>query len=287
MATAQDVLRVAESQVGYSRWDDPQPGTKYGRWYADLTGEPYYGESGVPYCAMFVSWVFDQAGAECAGLPGAYCPSMLAEAEAVGAAVKPTSARPGDVVYYDWGGDGETDHVGIVVENHGSYLTTIEGNTSTGSGSQTNGGVVAERQRSWDYVCGVVRPNYDSESGGGTSTGILDVDGHLGPLSVAEWQRQCGTTVDGIVSGQSWECMTSYPNLESVTYEGTGSDLMRKVQEMVGVDGPTGVIAGGTVASIQSWLIMHGYDCTYDRAGILGPETAKAIQRSLNDGAWA
>ena len=36
MATASEVLRIAAGEIGYSRWTDPQPGTKYGRWYACL-----------------------------------------------------------------------------------------------------------------------------------------------------------------------------------------------------------------------------------------------------------
>lgn len=287
MASAEDVIRVAESQVGYSRWDDPQAGTKYGRWYAGLTGDSYYGESGVPYCAMFVSWVFDQEGAECAGLPGAYCPSMLQAALDDGATVSLGNARTGDVVYFDWGNDGESDHVGIVVENCGSYYETIEGNTSdTSSGSQTNGGVVARKSRSLSCVCGVVRPYYTTSGTGGTTTGRLDVDGVIGPLSVSEWQRQVGTHVDGIVSGQLEECKGSYPALDSVEFGGGGSDLMRKVQEILCVKNPTGVIASGTVAMLQGWLYLNGYSCAYDRAGVLGEVTAKALQRSLNDRAW-
>lgn len=291
MATAHDVLRVAESQIGYSRWEDPKHGTKYGRWYANLVGDSYYGESGVPYCAMFVSWCFAQAGAKCAGLAGAYCPSMLADARKAGAVVANKAAKAGDVVYFDWGNDGEPDHVGIVVENNGTYLVTIEGNTSdTSSGSQTNGGVVARKMRSLDYVCGIVRPYYGSSDGdsghGGTDTQTLEIDGYIGPKSVAEWQRQCGTTVDGVVSGQSWECSESYPRLTSVTYEGTGSELMRKVQNIVGVPDPTGIIASGTICMLQGWLVLHGYSCAADRAGQLGEATAKALQQSLNDGVW-
>ena len=295
MATAQDVLRVAESQVGYSRWDDPEQGTKYGRWYANLVGDSYYAENDVPYCAMFDSWCFAQAKAKCAGLPGAYCPSMLAEARKAGAVVASKSARAGDIVYFDWGNDGEPDHVGIVVENRSTYLVTIEGNTSdTTDGSQTNGGVVARKLRQFDRVCGIVRPYYDSseddsgaDSGqGGTSTQTLEIDGYIGPRSVAEWQRHCGTTVDGVVSGQLWECSTSYPSLTSVTYDRDGSELMRKVQETVGVPNPTGIIARGTICMLQGWLVLRGYDIGHDGAGVLDTGTAKAIQRSLNDGTW-
>ena len=282
MASADDVLAIAAGEVGYSRWDDPQTGTKYGRWFADITGESYYGTSGVPYCAMFVSWVFAHAGASCTGLPGAYCPTMLA----AGNKVNPSSAQPGDVVYYDWNGDGESDHVGIVVANHESYLETIEGNTSVGSGSQTNGGVVARRQRAWDYVCGVVRPDW-SDGMLTSTTGLLIVDGLIGKNTVSKWQKQLCLTVTGVVSGQLEECRKSYPALTSVSFDGSGCELMRVVQTLLGVPSPTGVIASGTVAHLQGRLYLLGHSCAADRAGVLDTATAKALQESLNAEEWA
>jgi len=282
MATAESVISIALGEVGYSRWSDPEQGTKYGRWYASKTGAAYYAQNGVPYCAMFVSWVFAQAGQACAGLPGAYCPDMLDQAESAGATVPISQATAGDLVYYDWNG-GESDHVGIVIANHGSYLETVEGNTSTGSGSQTNGGVVARRKRSLDYVCGIVRPLY---SEGSQESGALDVDGYLGPLSVAEWQRQCGLEQTGVVSGQLTDCRRWYPHLTSVTFEGTGSPLMREVQERAGVPNPSGIIARGSMCKLQGMLVLWGYDIADAEAGVLGEHTAKAIQRSLNDGRW-
>ena len=137
-------------------------------------------------------------------------------------------------------------------------------------------------------MCGIVRPNYGSGGDSDATPSVaLDVDGKVGPQTVAEWQRQMGTTVDGVVSGQSWECSTSYPTLLSVTYEGDGSSLMLAVQERLGVPNPTGVIASGTICMLQGWLYLHGYSCAEDRAGTLGEATAKALQRSLNDGRWS
>lgn len=128
MATATDVLRIAAGEIGYSRWDDPETGTKYGRWYAQKTGSSYYAQNGVPYCAMFVSWCLDQAGQSVPGFPMAYCPSGLSDATNAGLAVNKYNAQPGDIVFFDWGGDGESDHVGLVEGNYGSYLQTCEGN---------------------------------------------------------------------------------------------------------------------------------------------------------------
>jgi len=53
--TAQNVLTWAAGEIGYTRWDDPEKGSKYGRWYAKKHGA-YYGTSGVPFCAMGASW---------------------------------------------------------------------------------------------------------------------------------------------------------------------------------------------------------------------------------------
>lgn len=164
MGTISDVLYCARDWIGYSRWTDPEEGTVFGRWFAEKTGEPYFGTSGVPYCAMFASYCLDWAGVPCAGMPSAYCPDIVSAGEDAGATVSCEDAEPGDLVLFDWGGDGLADHIGIVEENHtgDGYMTTIEGNTSSGAGgSQSNGGVVARRQRGLGSVCCVVRPDYN------------------------------------------------------------------------------------------------------------------------------
>ena len=76
MASANKVLSIAAGEVGYSRWDDPNPGTKYGRAFAEKVGNSYYGNSGVPYYCMFVWWVLDQAGMTVPGMPTASCTAL-------------------------------------------------------------------------------------------------------------------------------------------------------------------------------------------------------------------
>lgn len=41
MATADDVIKVAESQLGYYAPNDPEQGSKYGRWMAKKTGQSW------------------------------------------------------------------------------------------------------------------------------------------------------------------------------------------------------------------------------------------------------
>lgn len=166
MASANRVLSIASGEVGYSRWDDPEAGTKYGRAFAEKVGNSYYGNSGIPYCCMFVWWVLDQAGMTVPGMPTASCTALRNACANAGMIVPKMSAQPGDIVIFDWPGsrDGANDHVGFVELNKGNYIQTIEGNTSSGaSGSQGNGGVVARRTRDWSVVQDVIRPAYGSD----------------------------------------------------------------------------------------------------------------------------
>lgn len=154
MATAEDLIDFAAGEVGYSRSADPERGSKYGRWYeseVDRCSTNYdYGATGVAYCAMFASYCLAMVGVECAGFPGAYCPSIHHKQH-----LGVSELRAGDVVLFDWEDDGTDDHVGFVEGNDASarVVHTIEGNTS--------GGKVARRTRAWSTVCGGIRPRYD------------------------------------------------------------------------------------------------------------------------------
>ena len=165
MPSVDTLLSVARGQIGYSRWDDSETGTKYGRWYAEKYGPAWLANNGVPYCAMFVSWVFDRAGVTVKWLPDTYCPNIHDRIESADDDYSSKNAEPGDVVLFDWQRDGEDDHVGIVEENTGSYLVTIEGNTSSGSsGSQGNGGKVARRTRSYAVTTIIGRPDFSPDA---------------------------------------------------------------------------------------------------------------------------
>ncbi|WP_174545598.1 CHAP domain-containing protein [Nocardiopsis dassonvillei] len=76
-----------------------------------------------------------------------------------------TSAKPGDIVFFDWNGArsiGAIDHVGIVEKNlGGGRLQTIEGNT---------GDACLRRVRSGSIIVGVGRPAYGASSGGSANT---------------------------------------------------------------------------------------------------------------------
>lgn len=66
--------------------------------------------------------------------------------------------QPGDLVMFDWNGNGSADHIGVYIGNG----RTLEGNTSSGSaGSQNDGDGLWIRQRGTGNVCAVTRPPYE------------------------------------------------------------------------------------------------------------------------------
>lgn len=290
MATANDILRIAASQIGYSRWKDPETGTKYGRWYAAVTKSPYFGANGVPYCAMFVSWVFAQANQPVTGLPGAYCPTMLSAETSAGLKVaNKKDARPGDIIYFDWDG-GVVDHVGIVEKNFGSYVQTIEGNTSAGTaGSQGNGGLVARRTRSWGTVKAVMRPKYATASAPkpaqpaqAARPATLDVDGVIGKKTITRGQEIAHTTPDGEIWGQNPEWRSLMPAIRAdclTHWDSTGSPFIKAIQSDIGMRGNDidGILG---IKTITNWQIALKVTVTRK----IDANTAKAIQRAFNNG---
>lgn len=287
MATASDILRTASGEIGYTRWADPDHGTKYGRWYAGLTKSPYFGQNGVPFCAMGVSWVFDQCGQKCPGLPSASCTAIYNSAKKAGAVLaNKRGARPGDLVIFDWANvAGPCDHIGIVEANMGSHVQTIEFNTS--NASNTNGGGVYRRTRDWSVVQAVIRPPY---GGGSSSTppapGKLAVDGWWGSGTTTALQGFFGTPVDGVVSGQNriyrarnqglttgWE-WTSNPG---------GSRLITKIQKKVGAR-PDGIFGPETANRLIKYFAGRSGATVMDGKLDAMSITIKAMQRSLNDG---
>lgn len=145
--SADDVIRVAASQIGYRK---TSTSSKYCDWY---------GVSGF-WCAMFVSWCADQAGALGTVIPRhSYTPSGAEWFKSRGAWHDGAAGiRRGDVVYFDFG-KGRISHVGFV-ESTGSDGTfeTIEGNT--GAPDQRSGGCVARKRRGGTNVVGYGRPAY-------------------------------------------------------------------------------------------------------------------------------
>ena len=149
--TADSLIAVAATQVGYRENGDGT--SKYGIWYGLPAGE---------WCAMFVSWCAEQAGLLGTVIPShSYTPEGRTWFARMGRwHDSQAGIARGDIVYFDFPkGFNRIEHVGIVESVTGSIVNTIEGNTSTTTGSQTTGGTVARKSRS-AYIVGYGRPAY-------------------------------------------------------------------------------------------------------------------------------
>ena len=165
MGKVEDVLKVASGELGYCPIQDPEAGSKYARWYESEVepGETWLlGPSWeIAWCCMFVSWVLAKCGVVSRGFPSYNTDLVLGDLPKT---VPYEQTMPGDLIIWDWNGDGATDHIGIV-EHIGDYeLTTIEGN-------HANMVERVDRSESRRFIRAVIRPDYDK---GSAYSGVWD-----------------------------------------------------------------------------------------------------------------
>ena len=272
MATSRDLISLAESHLG-------EDGATFWDWYF---GGGYVNGGQTPWCACFVSWCLDQLGVGCEGIPSAYVPGIQAAAAGAGKALSPADAQAGDVVIFDWNGNGTGDHIGFCVANHDGWMDTVEGNVSNSVGRRT---------RYHSNVLMAIRPDYDGQAAPATDdgdvgsldgeTGELLVDGDFGPVTIADLQRTLqyyslyqGCIVDGSFGPLTAKALQQY--------------LKRKGYYQRNCDGDFGYYS---VIALQQYTKDLGYYWYVDASGVRqwcdldgswGTETTKAFQRALN-----
>lgn len=223
VTTAGAVLDVARSQLGTTQARDGA--NKYGA---------AYGMDRVAWCAEFQWWVFTTAGAGALIAKTAYTPTLASWYQQQGRADR--TPRVGSLVFYNWPGDGvdRIQHVGIVeAVNADGTITTIEGNTTSGTaGDQSNGGGVYRRRRSLSSVVIFGHPAYD-----GAAPAPAPQPAAMAPLSygmtsdsrVAAFQRQS--------NAYGWA--PELPLLPATgNYLAQTAEVVRRAQQQLGVTGP-------------------------------------------------
>lgn len=159
MSTQSRSMDVARAELGTKESPPGSNQTAYGR---------AYGMDGQPWCAQFVTWVHAKAGGTTLVLGSryAYVPYIEEDARAGRHGlwdVAKEKGEPGDIITFDWDGNGLGNHVGLVEKNlGGGDYQTIEGNTSTSDDS--DGGEVMRRTRFAADVNLIAR--YKNEEGG-------------------------------------------------------------------------------------------------------------------------
>ena len=102
----------------------------------DVGGQPYwswYGfDSRVEWCACFVSWCANECGYIDAGIIPKYAGCVNGvqwfrdRGQWADGSYEPS---PGTIIFFDWEGDGVTDHTGIVQKCENGTVYTVEGNS--------------------------------------------------------------------------------------------------------------------------------------------------------------
>ncbi|RVX42701.1 CHAP domain-containing protein [Nonomuraea polychroma] len=162
-ATADAILKIAESQMGVTE-NAAGGGTPFHSWYmasqraketVARDGGSIQAYANAPWCAMFVSWVGEKAGARPTIGWDAYTITWAKWFQKNGH--WGTQAKPGAVVYFSWD-DKSTDsidHMGLVKKDNGDgTITTVEGNTGNGK--------VEQRIRPTSQVVGYGYPQYNA-----------------------------------------------------------------------------------------------------------------------------
>ena len=164
-----DVLAMAISQLGY------QEGSSDGQFSGTVAGSNNYteycynmgkisgayGGSSYHWCATFVSWCLLQGGATTQNSMNDWCRNHMGNAsyiwrevscsywfkqlQSVGYGKTRASGytpKAGDLIFFWSSSDNRVGHIGIVLYVEGGRVYTIEGNTSSASGLESNGGGV-------------------------------------------------------------------------------------------------------------------------------------------------
>ena len=225
MIFAKKIIEIAVGELGVKESPANSNRQKYGK---------EYGVNGTAWCCQFVWWVFKHAGAAAlfyGGKKTAYCPTLMQYYKDKGQIVK-KDFKPGDIIFFDFNGNGQPDHVGIVERVVGNSVYTIEGNTAVVN--DTNGGQVMRRTRSGKTILCAARPKYDVEKencevkletlkkgckgdnvkalqilliGYGYDCGKSGADGDFGAnteKAARDYQGKNKLTVDGVVGKNTW-----------------------------------------------------------------------------------
>jgi peptidoglycan hydrolase-like protein with peptidoglycan-binding domain len=282
----QTIIDTAASQNGTKENPPNTNKTSYGEWY---------GMNGVHWCAIFVSWVYDQAGHPLGQIDSPkgyhYCPSAYNFWKRNNRITK--NPQPGDIVLYDWEGDARSNHTGIFVEwiKQGETFKAWEGNTSLTNDS--DGGQVMMRTRSVKLVQAFVNTGIFGDAIQ-PITGILK-RGDKG-AGVAAIQKQLfdlkyeGVTVDGDFGATTEKLIKQFQQEHGLVITGVVDAIVEGALQaelnkpkVADTKLTTGVYlkkgnSGAAVVALQKALNRNGARPLLTEDGVFGTDTVVALK---------
>lgn len=232
--TPESVIKIAMNEVGYmekgsnSQLEDKTANigqnnyTKYGI----LTGT-----NGQAWCAAFVCWCFNQAcGGDRNKLKTVICGNMSAGCDQLMANFKKAgrfdkNPTIGDIIMF--GVPGDASHTGIVVGVNGSTITTIEGNTSGGTGLEREGNGVCMKTYPTNHerILGYCHPVYEG------TTSFAGING----TTVSASSTSTGTTGTTGSSYSSYSSTTeNKPKSFTEMLSGFASAIVNPIMDKLG-----------------------------------------------------
>jgi LysM repeat protein len=161
-----------------------------------------------PWCCAFIWDGFrstDLSGLFCGGQKTAYCPFVVGYAKQHNQWVT-DNFRRGDLLLYDWNGDGTADHIGFCLSWNGQYAIAVEGNSND---------AVEQVTRYPGNILGAYRPNYPAEESGSSKT-VYTVRKGDSLWAIAEQFYGNGSLYNQIIDANGLTSSRIYPGQELV-----------------------------------------------------------------------
>lgn len=219
----------------------------------------------LPWCGSFVNWTAHTAGVK---VPNTvYTPAGVAAFKKMNkwVPVKGNKPQPGWVVYFDFPGGRDIDHVGWILEDNGDGTAWCgEGNTTPDKkkGSQSNGGEACLKLRAYGpnkkglpiFIAGYGQVDYPDAAVKPTKT--LEEK----KVALAEIAKSQGAEVPAV---KTWKPLK----------KGSKGAKVKEVQSALGVSAD-GQFGPGTEASVKSFQKKSKLKVT----GIVDEETYRQIK---------
>lgn len=226
-------VEIAKKYVGITEYPPNSNKVQFNTcFYGREVSGPQY-----PWCCAFIWYIHNEA---CVDIKKTASCAELGTWFKNNGKFKTSSPNVGDIVFFKFPGSSRwTNHVGIVVGVGNGYIKTIEGNTSSDEkGSQSNGGMVAERKRTLNNTIvgfgyfepiknttSTIYPTIKIGSRGASVKTLqtllnkngahLTVDGIFGQLTkiaVLSFQGENDLEKDGVVGELTWDKLLQKQN---------------------------------------------------------------------------
>lgn len=283
----QDIIKTAVLENGTKESPANSNRTKFGQWY---------GLNGEKWCAIFVSWVYDHAGYPLGFIeaPKGYqsCQGGYNFWKSKRQLTK--DPQPGDIVLFDWDGNGHCDHTGIFeswVDFTKTNFFSWEGNTSVGDDS--NGGVVMRRTRNRALVRAFASPGVLNDPSPVITDNNLkkgDIGAGVTAMQKVLYDLHYPITVDGIFGNETEAIIEQFQKKYNLVATGvvTPALLGAMKGEMEQPRVPAKKFTSGSylrkgnsgsaVIDLQTALNRAGANPMVSEDGVFGNETLKALK---------